>query len=58
MFTKNPKFASAVIVTSGTMEFEDALREWKPEREYYCKRKCSWLSKDAAEETEKFVGMT
>lgn len=56
-FSKNPKHENAVIVMSGTMKFEDALREWKPEREYYCMRKGLWLS-GKGEQTTKYEAMT
>ncbi|KAJ5478345.1 Glutathione-dependent formaldehyde-activating enzyme/centromere protein V [Penicillium desertorum] len=45
------KFPGAVIVTYGTMELESG-RYWKPELEYFCKRKVEWLGTPV--ETKKF----
>jgi len=59
IFTKNPKFESAVIVMSGTMDYEKGdLRGWKPRNEFYCKRRGGWLDGVGAEEGERFEGMS
>jgi hypothetical protein len=42
LFTKNPKYESAVFVASGTLGYNEALKGWKPERESYRKRKGPW----------------
>ncbi|KAJ5148514.1 hypothetical protein N7448_000092 [Penicillium atrosanguineum] len=45
------KFPDAVIVTYGTMELETG-KMWKPELEFFCKRKADWL--ETPVETVKF----
>jgi hypothetical protein len=57
LYIKNPKFPGGVIVAIGTMEFEDVGREWRPEREYYCKRRGKWLEERGTGETRRFEGM-
>lgn len=57
LYIKNPKFPGGVIVAIGTMEFEDVGREWRPEREYYCKRRGEWLEERGTGETRRFEGM-
>jgi hypothetical protein len=47
-----------VIFASGTLDYDDRLKEWKPEREFYCKRKGSWLENAGAEAGKKFEGMS
>lgn len=60
MYIRNPKFADAVIVASGTVDGDELGREWRPEKEYYCKRKGKWLDEKAsgADGTKTFEGMT
>jgi hypothetical protein len=58
LFIKNPKFTEAVIVASWTVDFADVRREWRPEREYCCKRSGLRLDERGLEETEKVDGMT
>lgn len=40
------------------MDFADVRREWRPEREYCCKRSGLRLDERGLEETEKVDGMT
>lgn len=54
----NPKHTSVVVVASRTLDYEKELKDWKPEREFYCKRKGPWLEAVEADEGEKFDGMS
>jgi hypothetical protein len=58
LYIKNPKFPGAVIVATGTMEFEDVGTGWRPEREYYCKRRGEWLEERGMGVTRRFQGMS
>ncbi|TVY19797.1 hypothetical protein LARI1_G003035 [Lachnellula arida] len=58
IFIKNPKWKGAVIVATGTLDYEEALKEWKPEAEFFCKRRGPWLSSIGANEEKKFNAMT
>ncbi|KAI4153489.1 MAG: hypothetical protein L6R39_001556 [Caloplaca ligustica] len=50
MFMHNPKHApGVVIVATGTME-GDVERWWRPQTEYYCKRKPGWMTVDGLED--------
>jgi hypothetical protein len=58
LFIRNPKFESAVIVASGTLDFEGGLKGWRPVAEFYCKRRGEWLAGVGAVDDSKFDGMT
>jgi len=58
LYIKNPKFPGAIIVATGTMDLEDVGTKWRPEREYYCKRRGAWLEERGTVETMRFEGMT
>jgi hypothetical protein len=52
IFAENKgKFPGAVIVTMGTMDFQEPTKEWRPNLEYFCKRKAEWFN--TPQETEK-----
>jgi hypothetical protein len=57
LFTTNARFADVVIVSSGTLDF-DALAGWKPQAEFYCKRRGDWLQTAEADDGGRFEGMT
>ncbi|TVY29543.1 hypothetical protein LHYA1_G001519 [Lachnellula hyalina] len=58
IFIKNSKWENAVIVATGTLDYEEALTEWKPDAEFFCKRRGPWLSNAGAIEEKKFNAMT
>jgi hypothetical protein len=58
LFLISPKFPGAVIVANGTFDHQENLKEWKPESEFFCKRKGSWLETVGAEAGKKFDGMS
>ncbi|TVY44574.1 hypothetical protein LSUB1_G000840 [Lachnellula subtilissima] len=58
IFIKNSKWENAVIVATGTLDYEEALTEWKPDAEFFCKRRGPWLSNAGAIEEKKFTAMT
>ncbi|TVY91856.1 hypothetical protein LAWI1_G002178 [Lachnellula willkommii] len=58
IFIKNPKWKGAVIVATGTLDYEEALKEWEPEAEFFCKRRGPWLSSIGVNEEKKFNAMT
>ena len=49
---------NAVIVASRTLDYDDGLKEWNPERKFYCKRKRPWLESIGAEVGKKFERMS
>jgi hypothetical protein len=51
LFIKNPKREDDIVVTAGTMD-ESSLSKWRPDKEYYCKRKGVWLGNIGAEEKQ------
>jgi hypothetical protein len=57
VYITNPKWPSALIVASGTLDI-DALKEWKPQAEFFCKRRGPWIGSAGAGEGHKFKGMT
>lgn len=58
LFIRNPKYPNAVIVSFGTLDLsEEELKKWKPESEFYCKRKGDWLVDAGSEVGKKFMGM-
>jgi hypothetical protein len=46
-----------VIVASGTLDL-DALKEWKPQAEFFCKRRGPWIGSAGADDGSKFNAMT
>ena len=47
-----------MIVASGTLNFDEALKEWKPEAEFFCKRRGPWLGSAGADGEKKFDATT
>jgi len=47
-----------VVVTSGSLDFGDGESEWRPEREYFCRRKGAWLGDFGTEVENRFHGMS
>jgi hypothetical protein len=57
LLTTNERFPDIVIVPSGTLDF-DALADWKPQAEFYCKRRGGWLQTAGVDSGSRFQGMT
>jgi hypothetical protein len=57
LFIHNPKYPNAVIVSFGTLDLsEEELKKWKPESEFYCKRKGDCLVDAGSEIGKKIYG--
>ena len=55
MIATNAKYPGIVIVPVGTIDIDLNNATWKPNDEYFCKRKPDWL--DVKRATNKFEGM-
>jgi hypothetical protein len=53
LFIKNSEQEANIVITPGTMD-ERALKGWKPDKEFYCKRKSVCLGSVGAEEKRQF----
>jgi hypothetical protein len=49
-------FPDVVILPSGTLDF-DALADWKPQADFYCKRRGDWPQTAGADDGSRFQGM-
>jgi hypothetical protein len=55
LFTTNERFPDIVIVPSGNLDYE-ALVDWRPQGEFFCKRRGDWLRTAGADGGSKFEG--
>ncbi|KAF8860955.1 hypothetical protein BDZ45DRAFT_724240 [Acephala macrosclerotiorum] len=59
LWNLNPKYKDALIVNPGVLDLgEEGWKEWKPESEFYCKRKGDWLADLGTEKEKRFMGMS
>lgn len=42
----------------GNLDYDTTLEEWRPESEFYCKRKVGWLKDAGVKEERQFEGMS
>lgn len=47
-----------MIVASGTLDGVEGLKDWKPQAEYFCKRKVPWLEGSGVDDGKQFNAMT
>ncbi|CZR57825.1 related to DUF636 domain protein [Phialocephala subalpina] len=59
LWNRNPKYPDALIVNSGVLDLgEEGWRVWKPESEFYCKRKGDWLAELGTAKEKRFLAMS
>lgn len=57
MFVHASNFPGVIVVASGTLDGVDSL-DWKPEYEFFCKRRGAWLESAGAPTEQQFQSMS